>query len=51
MHPKNRIVVKHSEANLILVCVRRLYSDHYENLDLLEVQNEYKQKGMNVQIF
>ena len=30
IHPKNRIVVKHTNADLILVCARRLYSDHYE---------------------
>ena len=50
IHPKNRIVVKHTNADLILVCARRLYPDHYENLDLEEIQKEYKEKGMNVNI-
>lgn len=50
VHPNNRIVVKHQKADLILVSARRLYSDHYENLDLVEIQNEYKQNGIDVKI-
>ena len=45
-HPENRIVTKYETASLVLVQVRR----QYEELDLLPIAEELKEKGLKLTI-
>tara|TARA_Y100001970_G_C14250667_1_gene871584 strand:+ start:389 stop:1585 length:1197 start_codon:yes stop_codon:yes gene_type:complete len=49
-YPSNRIVVKHTTPDIVLVCARKLYSDRYENLDLIDIQSKFKSLDMNINI-
>ena len=50
VHPKNRIVVKHTTPFISLVTVRKIHQHGYENLSLEEVRESLHKKGISVKI-